>query len=474
MLFFVVWFCKIFLFLTIILSLSVLFELHEARKNAWQRLIGSHSQFSLEARIFHSISVIALIALAYNIPFNYAIGLPTIAAYSFVTLVIFAFTYYNSRVRGKTNSSIIICGVTVYTLFAINYYFNSGINGPTFLLFSLALNLMLAIALRGQHVFWLVLNLLLVAGLHIAEYSHPEWIKDSYNSRFSRFIDSASAYAVTAVLIFFSMRYIKRNYSIERMSAEVKANSIEEQNHKIVRQNQQLEYVNAEKNKLFSIVAHDLRAPLVSIQNYLELLSEYGLEAEERKRLEQNLLLTTKNTTNMMSNLLSWSRAQMEGVVSRPHVHELSALLRNTLQVESDIAQGKNIDFSYSIPPDIAIFSDADMLQLVVRNLVNNAIKFTKLGGRISIEATASDKFCQIVVSDTGIGIPVESQQDIFTLKAQSTFGTNNEKGVGLGLLLCKEFMDLQGGKIWFESAPGKGTSFYLLIPLANASVLVN
>ena len=115
------------------------------------------------------------------------------------------------------------------------------------------------------------------------------------------------------------------------------------------------------------------------------------------------------------------------------------------------------------------VLADRDMLQLVIRNLVNNAVKFTEPGGQIGIDAKIQDGICLITISDTGKGIPFEMQKDLFSLAIKSTFGTQNEKGVGLGLSLCKEFTELQNGTIRFESEPGKGTRFFISFKLASA-----
>ncbi|SDM22065.1 Histidine kinase-, DNA gyrase B-, and HSP90-like ATPase [Daejeonella rubra] len=116
----------------------------------------------------------------------------------------------------------------------------------------------------------------------------------------------------------------------------------------------------------------------------------------------------------------------------------------------------------------IIVLADKDMLQLVIRNLLNNAVKFTAVGGKISIRSTVENNNCIITVTDNGRGIPYDMQADLFSMKVKSTYGTRNEKGVGLGLALCKEFAEIQNGKIWFESVPGKGTTFYISMVLSS------
>jgi len=169
----------------------------------------------------------------------------------------------------------------------------------------------------------------------------------------------------------------------------------------------------------------------------------------------------------MLTNILSWTKAQMAGV-SMNFIHfNMHKTLQNTIQVQMNIAKEKGIELSFQEKCDMNVFADPDMMQLVVRNLLNNAIKFTPGGGKIWISYEEKDELCTIIVRDNGIGIAKAKQQEVFTLKSQSTFGTNNEKGVGLGLVLAKNYMELQNGKIWFESEEGIGTTFFLNFPSA-------
>jgi signal transduction histidine kinase len=215
-----------------------------------------------------------------------------------------------------------------------------------------------------------------------------------------------------------------------------------------------------------SIIAHDLRGPLSNIQNYLELVSEYGLDKEEREVVEGDLLKVTQSTLNMLSKLLIWSKSQMDGVTVKLSDLNLNDTLKNTLELERIMATKKNIDLTYAIDETISVVADSDMLQLVIRNLVSNAIKFTPPGGRIDVSTKKTNNECRISIADNGRGIPLEQQADIFSLKVRSTFGTSNEKGVGLGLILCKEFTDQQGGRIGFESTPGRGSTFFVFMPM--------
>jgi two-component system sensor histidine kinase/response regulator len=434
----------------------------------WLKIVGDAKIFSLRARIFHSVCFIVLLALLYNIPFNYAIDLPGIALESFFLLLVTSLLYYNSRIRRKISVSINLALLVSYGFFAVNYFLNSGIHGPTDLFFLLMLIFSIAIARVNQYKIWISLNFLLAMGLHFLQYLYPQWFPDTYTSRLYAFVDISSGYLVVSVMTLYCMTYIRRHYEAEKNSAEAKSRSIEEQNRQILKQNLELQRLNSEKNKLMSIIAHDLRSPLGSIQNSLEIITEYDLEIEDKQFIERELLLKTKKTSAMLTKLLSWSKSQMTGISVFPGRYNLADLLKNTLENETSIAAQKRIYVDSVIDPSIEIYADADMMELIIRNLVGNAIKFTENGGSVSISTAKKDKDCWICIRDTGTGIPLEKQKEIFSLTAKSTFGTENEKGVGLGLLLCKEFITAQAGRIWYESQPGSGTAFYVAIPLFN------
>ncbi|MES2266506.1 MAG: HAMP domain-containing sensor histidine kinase [Bacteroidota bacterium] len=431
----------------------------------WIKLTGSTAEFPLEFRIFHSLCLIALVALGYNVPFNYLIGLPYIALISLVTFCMFSYLYYRSRFLGKVKSTITIFTLIGNLLFTTNYIYNSGTQGPTDLLMGLCIFLVLCVVPKSQQKFWIALNVTIILGLHLVEYYHPTWVPNSYESRASRFWDLSSAYVVVIIVMYYTVTYFRRNYDYEKRSASNKANAIALQNQQIIQQNRELERLNSEKNKLMSIIAHDLRSPLSNIQNYLELITEYELDTTERRMVEGDLLKVTRRTTDMLSKLLIWSKAQMDGVNVKLGYVSLRDALFNTIELEKAIALKKNITLTPELEWDIRIVADSDMLQLVIRNLLSNAIKFTPWGGQVSFKAKQIGGECWLIIRDNGIGMSSEKLADLFSLQAQSTFGTHNEKGVGLGLPLCKEFTELQGGRIWAESAPGEGTAFFVSMP---------
>ncbi|TCK85527.1 sensor histidine kinase [Albibacterium bauzanense] len=431
----------------------------------WLALIGSPSMFSLESRIFHSLSIGMIIIAAIYVPYNLFAGLYIGSLSALIFGLFFFQQYYYSRIHGRLHNSTLF-GLAGIIIFGVNYFSNSGISGSTDLIWPAYLLLVFAISPYHQHIKWLIVYLLCFLILHTVEYYYPFLIKHPFSAGKGQFIDRVTAFPMPVVAVYIIINFMRRSYDKERKAAEEKTIAVEISNAQILLQKNQLEESNQEKSKLMSIISHDLRAPLLNIQSYLVLLNENEIDSEMRPVLEKALLKSTNNAVDMFSNLLHWTKSQMEG--SRVQLIEVNlfSVLEDTLEMEKIHALKKDISLNYSIPPQLMVIADVDMLQLVVRNLISNAVKFTLHGGHINIDAQLILNECKITVSDNGRGISQDKQENIFSIKSDPEFGTDNERGVGLGLVLCKEFIERQGGRIGFESHLGLGSSFFVFIPL--------
>lgn len=434
-----------------------------------KRLIGDPRIFSLQERIFNTFCIIAFITMCFEVPFNLFIGLMVPTLLCLFGVFISAYLYYLSRFKRKSTLGIKVFTIVCNVSFGINYFFNSGILGPNLLLFSLVFLLVVAIIPKKEFKIWLPFNALLVLAILVVEYFYPQTAPNAYMGPLSKVIDFGITYFVVIVITYFSISYLRENYDYERSLVIEKNIAIEAQNAKILIQKDELERLNTEKDKLFSLVTHDIRTPLNSIQSYLELLAETDLDEHEKLSLKQQLLEVTKDTSSMLTNVLSWSKTQMEGAKAKLVPLNVDEVLLKSLNVEKNTAVRKGVKFEITSNDDeLVILADQNMFGLVIRNLVNNAIKFTSVGGVVTVDVSRVNDECFIVVTDNGLGINEVQQASLFKLAASSTFGTNNERGIGVGLLLCKEFTDLQGGKIWFKSQEGKGSMFYLSFKLVN------
>jgi len=426
----------------------------------WKNLVGNPASFSLENRLFNSVSLITLIGLFIFTPFNLIIGLPYIAVLLGAVFLIQAYLYYISRFKKKFHSSSIIYCFIAYIFLGTNYYLNSGINGPTILAFVVSFVLFIAITQPMWHKVWLALHTLVVCGLLVLEYTNTG-IHYSYKNLPDRFTDTAGTYIVLIICLYYVVRYALNNYNNEKNLAEKHAAAIEVQN-------QELDNLNREKSRLFSMISHDLRAPLNSIQGYLELLQDGLLGDIDKAKIEQELLNHTRQTQDMLFNLLSWSKSQLSGGSADLQSLNFYSTVSGTLDMMTTVAHKKGITLTNAIDRQVNVKADADMLQLVVRNLVHNAIKFTGREGIISIKAYTEQNECLISIKDNGLGIPEDKQKDIFSLKIRSAQGTGKERGIGLGLFLCRQLIELQDGRIWFTSMPGSGSEFMLALPSAS------
>jgi len=446
---------------------SLLYQAKNGKANFWSALIGSPNQFSLESRVFHSVSIGLIGASMIYAPYNLIAGLYVGSISAILLSLFFIYQYYYSRFKYKPHNNTIF-GIVGLLVFGINYFAIAGINGSTDLIWPAYLLVLLVISPYKQHLKWLVIYLSWFFALHAIGYHYPELIKYPFTTGKGQFVDRMTAFPLPVFVIYIIVRFLRRNYDLERMDAQQKTIALESNKEQILRQKDELEQRNLEKDNLMAIISHDIRAPLVGIQSYLRLLNKNVLGAEQRHSIEKSLEFATSHTITMLSNLLNWSKSQMGGSVVHHEVVNLQEVLKSTIEMAQVYAMNKKIVLSSDIPINLMVVADVDMLQIVVRNLVNNAVKFTANGGIINVTAHIFNGECQITVIDSGRGIAVDDQENIFSIMASPTYGTNNEKGVGLGLVLCKEFTERMGGKIGFESILNEGSKFFISVPLAE------
>ncbi|ASB49204.1 ATP-binding protein [Alkalitalea saponilacus] len=233
--------------------------------------------------------------------------------------------------------------------------------------------------------------------------------------------------------------------------------------------NTQLENLNADKDLFITILAHDLRSPFNGLLGFLEVLKtnvrDYDIETT---RNSLNLLYEiAQNTFKILEDTLMWVRANSGKTSYEPQKLNLKVICTDVVQNMKEVANAKNITINHSLAEDLLIYADKNMLSSILRNLISNSIKFTNRNGRIEIHAEADHTNAIVTVSDNGIGMEPEEINKLFGIsQIFTTEGTENEKGSGFGLLICKEFVERHGGKIWVESKAGKGSDFKFTIPL--------
>lgn len=235
--------------------------------------------------------------------------------------------------------------------------------------------------------------------------------------------------------------------------------------------NDELESATKNKDKFFSIISHDLRSPLSGIMSLLDIIvTDYDtMEEDEKKEILFEAAKTSKSTFTLMENLLEWSRVQTGKMIFEPQNISLAMVLNNLKTLYYQKLKEKSISLNYEFETEFFAYADLQITETILRNLISNAIKFTPEFGTIFISFENLDDQIVVKVKDTGVGMDENQILQLFKIDiSYSSVGTAGERGTGLGLILCKELVEKQGGKIWIESKPGSGSTFFFTLPKAK------
>ncbi|MCD9019549.1 ATP-binding protein [Parachryseolinea silvisoli] len=234
------------------------------------------------------------------------------------------------------------------------------------------------------------------------------------------------------------------------------------------KRSEELERLNQVKDKFFSIISHDLRSPINALAGLLDLIDKGAIEPAEMHKHTQELKVRFNHTRTLLNNLLDWTLLQMDKLSLQAARINLRKIVDENIQLLISV-QNKQIDMINHVPTDAIGYADSNTINLVIRNLMMNAIKFTNDGGKVIIDAKSQPSEWLFSVKDNGVGMKPEVLNMLFDKTAPyTTRGTANEKGTGLGLILCKEFIEKNGGRIWVESEEGQGSTFFFTVPKAD------
>ena len=283
---------------------------------------------------------------------------------------------------------------------------------------------------------------------------------------------------ITALLFYFYIRTREKNKRLaqQRNQLQEQAVLLEEQQEEletqksvVEKQRDELEASNKVKDRLFSIISHDLRTPFTSVNGYLTLIKYGALSPEEVVSVAGDVKISVDHHLETLNNVLEWSRTQMKGLKPIPENIKLHKIAKDQQKFFKALAESKEIQVINEVNEKIEVFADPNQIDVVLRNLVGNALKFTPNQGKITVSSKIQDDAVLVSVTDTGIGMSKENLNKLFKKDEHfTTQGTNNEAGTGLGLLLCRDFVEANGGTIRVESEEGKGTSFIFNLPLAE------
>jgi two-component system, sensor histidine kinase and response regulator len=248
---------------------------------------------------------------------------------------------------------------------------------------------------------------------------------------------------------------------------------LEEKNYEIEKHTKQLSDLNSTKDKLFSIISHDLRSPVASLRGLMDIVGKEGLTQSEFTQITHALKRNLDSVYDDLDHLLLWAQTQLKGLKVMPENVDVRKVAEEKIELFRDQAESKNITLINDIADDTFVYADRNHVNLILRNLIVNAIKFNNSGGKIELRSSESNKFIEISVSDSGIGISLEDIQKLFNAQTHFTRpGTNKEKGIGLGLMLSKEFIESNSGRIWVTSELGRGTTFTFTLKAARVKAL--
>jgi two-component system, sensor histidine kinase and response regulator len=266
---------------------------------------------------------------------------------------------------------------------------------------------------------------------------------------------------VTGLALFGYRKFKKANVLLN-----IKNSEISYQKDEIEKQASDLRELNALKDKLFSIISHDLRSPLVSLISMLNMAKDGHFSVEEEKLILSELSKNVVYNTELLENLLKWASSQMKGSAIKPITFDIHEIASNKIKLYEKAAHLKGIELINSTEINTEVVADKDMIELVLRNLITNAIKFSNNGNKVTISSVNDNETVEICVTDNGVGMPQETLKKLFGKHVFSTRGTLDEKGTGLGLILCRDFIQINGGQIWVESQENFGSKFFFTLPV--------
>jgi len=420
-------------------------------------LFGELAKGKLTNHIYMAACLIAFSAAMAGLIFNVIINLSDLFNITIAFIAVsYAIFYYFARFKNLyfKNTFVLISQLGL----ALSWYSEGGLSGPVLPLFIIAIIVFTAISDPKYHLLYLALSVGNVLLLFFLEQSSFGTNIIQYHDKISHDLDITYTLIIAVISIFLFAKFIKNSFYKEQ---EI-----------IVSQKKELEQLNATKDKFFSIIAHDLRGPFNGIMGLSKIMADDSIDMskEELQDLASKLSSSASSTYRLLENLLNWAKLKQGHIPYEPKKIHLKSFASKHLEVMQDIADVKNLKTANKIPNDIEVYADEYMLQTIIRNFILNAIKFTQVGGEVKIDANKkTESQVEISIIDNGIGMDQKTIDSIFSIGNQvRRRGTENEPSSGLGLLLCKEFIEQHNGEISIKSKPGEGSTFSFTIRMAS------
>ncbi|MCU0446061.1 MAG: sensor histidine kinase [Microscillaceae bacterium] len=264
-----------------------------------------------------------------------------------------------------------------------------------------------------------------------------------------------------------NLRLTQEQNQILEVKIQERTTELQNLNQELASKSESLSQLNQTKDKLFSVISHDFRSPLNSMKGVLRLLKEGHLTEAELKFLAGSLEEKVNVTAILLDNLLFWAKSQMDGLIIQMEDFDLKPLIDEQFDLFKFQAQDKKIQLTHDLDTELKVFADPNCIRLIIRNILSNAIKFCQAGDKISLGVKVENNYAIVAIADTGVGIAADKLPFLFE-QASTTIGTAQEKGTGLGLMLCKDFIQKNRGEIWVESQENEGSTFYFSLLLGR------
>jgi len=447
-----------------------------------ERITGSLEQYDLRHRVLNisllMASVLTFIGLISNLIIGIHIQATILTLFSFFYFLISYIIVY--RTKNYNIATFIIASGVFLILFPLSWFINEGSAGSTIYFIFLAIVATYTMTEGRMRFILITIAVLSFFSLLILEYLHPELMYE-YASRSIKYQDiiTFSLISIVASVFYLNIYYdeYKKTNDKLRKSNELLMEAHKEmqeqqemiwmQNKELNQQAEELKQANQAKDKLYSIIAHDLKSPFNSIIGFSELINKSvkNKDYEELEKYSMYLKESSENVYKLLLNLLDWSRIQRKKIVYKPEKINLKELITEQANIFNHVADEKNNKIELELSSSF-VFADKNMLETIIRNLISNALKYTE-NGKINIKISEKNNDYIVEVKDNGIGMNENLIKNIFHTN-ETLPGTKGEKGSGLGLQLCKEFVEINKGTIHVKSEEGKGSTFTFSVPMYN------
>jgi two-component system sensor histidine kinase/response regulator len=422
------------------------------------KLIGSNKEQPIESRLLNGISLFSSLAMLILCISIFIYGNSSLALGLLTSSLVFASSYYLGFSRGKTLYSqwVFVLSVSFTAYLSFSYF--KGISSPGFygLIIGFFVAQLCAPNQRWKLIYYLFFTLL---GIYFIFLKSEEVTA----LHFIYFI----GYLLFTAVLYFGLSLLMAAYRSMADKAFVEGEELKHSNRLIQEQLQEMRALNEQKDRLFSIIGHDLRNPLNAIEGFMSVLEQDEISPNIQKELQKELLKLTRGSRTLLDNLLEWSRREAKAyAIEGVSIKEIADRVNDTME---SLAKAKKISIHILVNnQDPKVLADKQVLELTLRNLISNAIKFSPQNGWVKLRSYEFQDSIHIEIEDNGLGMDKRQLERLFTKGREITIGTANEKGVGLGLLLCQEFIQKMKGEIIVRSTLNKGSCFTIILPKEN------